>query len=49
MLAKKEKRKKTKPQSNIKGGIILTLPNASLQNKLKNLGPDFTFARAPNA
>jgi hypothetical protein len=48
MLPKKKKRKKTKPLSNINGGIILTLPNASLQNKLKKHGPDFTFARAPN-
>jgi hypothetical protein len=48
MLPKKKKEKRQSPPSNIKGGIILTLPNASLQNKLKNLGPDFTFARAPN-
>jgi hypothetical protein len=45
---KKEKRQSPLPPPNIKGGIILTLPNASLQNKLKNVGPDFTFARAAN-
>jgi hypothetical protein len=47
MLPKKKKEKRQIPP-NIKGGIILTLPNASLENKLKNHGPDFTFACAPN-
>jgi hypothetical protein len=45
---KKKEKRQSPPLPNIKGGIILTLPNASLQNKLKNLGPDFTFARASN-